>query len=353
MKEAEELEVVASTLPPVKYNVTQAALDELKAKYEVVPAEDYNALRKGIAECRDLRVDIEKHRKHLKKDALEYGRMVDSAAKDLTAKIEAIESPMKAAKDVIDAEKARIKAEKEEAERQRVAAINAKISSISNRHLELHNATPDEISNAITEMMGKTISDAEYAEYAGEAQMAVDTAIAKLGDLLAARKAQIAEAARIEAERKALEEQRRIEAEKQAEEAKRLAEERAKLDAERAAEQQKLAAERAELEAARKEVEEAKRAQEEAAAAERRRIELEAVAERRKREQEEAVADAKRRAQAAKPELEKLKEWVTRLRELAAELDAMEINELTDIKAGIQDQLARLINIITPNQINK
>lgn len=345
--ETQEAEVVTSTLPPVKYNITDAALAELKAKYQIVPTEDYNALRTGIAECRNLRVSIEAHRKHLKKDALEYGRMVDAAAKEITATIEAVEAPMREAKEAIDAEKARIKAEKEEAERQRVAAINAKISSISNRHLELHNATPDEISNVITEMMGKTISDAEYAECAGEAQMAVDTAIAKLGDLLAARKAQIAEAARIEAERKALEEQRRIEAEKQAEEAKRLAEERAKLDAERADEQQKLAAERAELEAARKEVEEAKRAQEEAAAAERRRIELEAVAERRKREQEEAVADAKRRAKAAKPELEKLKEWVTRLRELAAELDAMEINELTDIKAGIQDQLARLINIIT------
>ena len=42
-------------------------------------------------EVKNCRVAVEKHRKHLKADALEYGRTVDKEAKRITALLEPIE----------------------------------------------------------------------------------------------------------------------------------------------------------------------------------------------------------------------------------------------------------------------
>ena len=111
----------------VKYEPTDAAIAELKTRLDATlidcrTPQGYEAARRGIGECRALRVAVEKKRVALKADALEYGRRVDSEAKRITAMLEAIEDPLQAKKDAIDNEKKRIA---QEAEEKRLAAIRA------------------------------------------------------------------------------------------------------------------------------------------------------------------------------------------------------------------------------------
>ena len=62
-----------------------------------------------------LSASIEKKRKELKADALEYGRTVDSIAKQLTEKVDGVESKLKAERDAFDAVEKAEKAAKDAA----------------------------------------------------------------------------------------------------------------------------------------------------------------------------------------------------------------------------------------------
>jgi hypothetical protein len=111
----------------INYAPTDAALAEMKArlvatKFDCRTPAGYDAARRGIAECRTLRVAVEKKRVELKADALAWGKKVDTEAKRITAELESIEEPLQAAKDAIDNEKKRIA---QEAEEKRLAAIRA------------------------------------------------------------------------------------------------------------------------------------------------------------------------------------------------------------------------------------
>ena len=111
----------------VVYPITAADIATRFAGYAELTADSpqgYKAVQAAIGELRSARVDVEKRRKDLKAESLEYGRRVDEVAKYLTGLIEAIEHPLKAKKAAVDEEKARIKAEKEAAER---AAVEAQI----------------------------------------------------------------------------------------------------------------------------------------------------------------------------------------------------------------------------------
>ena len=116
-----------TTTIQVVYPITDADITARFAGYADLTADSpqgYKAVQAAIGELRSARVEVEKRRKDLKAESLEYGRRVDEVAKYLTGLIEAIEHPLKAKKAAVDEEKARIKAEKEAAER---AAIEAKI----------------------------------------------------------------------------------------------------------------------------------------------------------------------------------------------------------------------------------
>ena len=89
--------ITTPTFPAVVFSVTDAGIAELEAKHRglVVAHGDkkgYLALTQAIAEVRTARTDVEKRRKELKQDALEYGRLVDSTAKAITERLEAIET---------------------------------------------------------------------------------------------------------------------------------------------------------------------------------------------------------------------------------------------------------------------
>lgn len=107
----------------VEYSVSDAAIEKLRERYTgltIATTADYERVRVGIGEIRDIRVQVEKTRVELKADALAYGRKVDAEAKRITALLLEIEEPLKLEKQKVDYEKARVKREKEEAERRRI-----------------------------------------------------------------------------------------------------------------------------------------------------------------------------------------------------------------------------------------
>ena len=113
----------------IKYSVTEQSLKEIEEQYHpsLIPAdlsdkENYEMVRKGIAHVRGLRGDVESKRKELKKDALEFGRKVDEAAKQIKDRLLAVETPMKEAKQNYDTaiEIAKREAARKEEERQQI-----------------------------------------------------------------------------------------------------------------------------------------------------------------------------------------------------------------------------------------
>ncbi len=104
---------MTTTLTPIPVVYDLPSLPDLATKYAALTSaatkEEYEAVRLGIAELRQLRVSVEKRRVELKADALKYGREVDRVAKALTEQLEAIEGPLKALKAGVDDEKARAK----------------------------------------------------------------------------------------------------------------------------------------------------------------------------------------------------------------------------------------------------
>ena len=128
----------------VEYSVSDAAIDKLRERYSgltIASTADYERVRLGIGEIRDIRVQVEKTRVELKADALAYGRKVDAEAKRITAMLLEIEEPLKLEKQKVDDEKARVKREKEEAERRRIEADSG--ADIQKARAGLHSAEAD------------------------------------------------------------------------------------------------------------------------------------------------------------------------------------------------------------------
>lgn len=75
----------------------------------------YKAVFQALQDVKQDRIKVEKMRKALKQDALDYGRAVDAKAKEIQALIEPVEDHLKAEREAIDNEKARIEQEKKNA----------------------------------------------------------------------------------------------------------------------------------------------------------------------------------------------------------------------------------------------
>lgn len=192
------------------YSPTDAALAALRE--ECMPlrtngVDDKRAFSLVVEKRREvkkLRVAVEKRRKELKAGVLEYGRGIDGAAKEITAKLEPIEAHLIEQEKLVTDEVARIEREAEEARQAKLRDRMQALAAVG------HHALPMEV---------QALDEDGY-------QLLLDTVTH-------------AHEEKLRAEAKA-------KAEREAEEA-RLREEREKLDAERAA----IAKERAALEAAR------------------------------------------------------------------------------------------------------
>jgi len=221
---------------------------------------------------KDRRIQIEKKRKELKADALEYGRKVDGEAKRLTALLEPIETHLLQEEKAIDDEKERIRNE---------ARLKAEAEEQARREAEAARI--------------KAEQDAENERLRAEREKLEAERKAREAEWEAERQKIEVEKARVAAEQKAA--QDRIDAEREAMEAerKRIADaEAARL---RAIEMEKAkaeAAEKARVETekrvAREAAEKAAREKAKAEAAERKRLRAEAM--RSDREKLLSVANA-------------------------------------------------------------
>lgn len=250
------------------------------------------------------RVAIQKTGKEARDDANAFAKAVIAVEKELVGILDPEESRLFGLRDEWDAERQREKEEAERVERERLAAIVARIGAIKSIPLEAVGKSSAAIAVLIAETGAIDVSDLEGADQI-EAQAAQESAVAKLRELHDAAKETEARERELETERKRLAaeaaeraEAERVEREKReafeaAERRKREDEERAR----RAAEQAEMEAERRKLEAERvafeKEQTEA-RAKAEAAEAERQAKER---AEREERDRQQREELAKREAE--------------------------------------------------------
>ena len=265
-----------------EYSPTAAALAELRQKYEqaVFDTTTPTGMAKAIAarrELREVRVNLEKLRKELKAPALERSRLIDAEAKALTTQIEAMEDPIDAQIKAEEQRKADEKAERERVEREKLAALQARVADIRATAVKCVGETSNDIAGHIILLTQLEIDDT-FGVLQGDAHTAKAETISTLRDMHTAALAQEDEAERLRIERAELEAQRKA----QEEQAARDRAELAKLRAE-AEERQREAAEKLRIER-------------EAAEAERLKVAAEAAA---IRAEEEAKAKAIRDAEQA------------------------------------------------------
>lgn len=214
----------------IKFRAHDAAIAKMRAEYTLLTVKDVNdshglkLVHDARMKVKACRVAVEKLRKELKADSLEYGRKVDSVAKQITSEIEPIETHLEEQEAIVTKEKERLKSE---AEAKRKAALDSRISKLL--------AVGCVLNPQIVEVMTDE-KFAETLEAATKAKAEADRLAAeKIAAEEAEKKRQAEEAARNRAE---LEAQR-----------KQLAEERARHEAEAAAERAKLEAQRKQQEA--------------------------------------------------------------------------------------------------------
>lgn len=119
-----------------KFNLTDCAIAELKEQYMslIVNGIDDKEGLKAVNAARKMvkgyRIDIDKRRKELNADALEYQRRINGEAKRITALIEPIENHLANEEKKIDDEIERIKIEKERVEAARFQSRVIKLTGL-------------------------------------------------------------------------------------------------------------------------------------------------------------------------------------------------------------------------------
>lgn len=346
-------------------DVTEAIIAEIEERsmeLSISGVED----KKGLAmvhsarmEIKKLRVAVEKRRKELKADALEYGRRVDAKAKKFMDKLLPIEARLKGEEDRISAEKERIKREAEEA-RKRV--VQGRVNKLQKLGADIE---VDLISDCSEEEFADILATAE-TEFEERKAREEEEARQRAEQAERERQEREAEQKRLAAERAELERMRaKQEAEEKARreaEEKRMAEAHAKADAELKAQQkrqeelelerQALERERAAIERERRQVEEERRLEQaRKEAAEQARLEeqerAQAEAQAKAEEEERARAEAERR-EAMRPDLEKALAWIAKIQAVTPP----EVKDafVRDLLANAQDQIQIAFDLISQSQ---
>jgi len=217
----------------VEYNLTDDAIKKLSKQFANANINDddgYKHVKAAISTIVSYRSGIEKRRKELKADSLDWGRKIDAEAKRITALLVEIETPLKALKDEAEAEAKRKKEEAAKIERERIEIIRNKISGFNARNMILVGKDSEQLADIISDINSVVISEDEYQEFASQAEgvLAASKGILKKEyDDRVEFEAQQVKAAQEAAELKA--QQDKIAAEK-----KKLKEEQASMDAKRA-----------------------------------------------------------------------------------------------------------------------
>jgi len=115
-----------------KFDSVVPAIEELKEQFlplhinSIEDKKGYKTVAEGLSYIVSKRTAIEKKRKELKADSLEFGRRVDGRAKEITDMLSPIETHLKSEKEVIDNQLAEIELRKE-AEKQMIISARHNI----------------------------------------------------------------------------------------------------------------------------------------------------------------------------------------------------------------------------------
>lgn len=249
-----DIEVVTKAL--TDFDLVAAGLEQLNKNYKgmLFDVETPNGMavaKAARAALRNPRYEIERIRKEAKAPLLAIGKKLDSEAARITAEILKLEEPIDQQIKNEEQRKERERLAKVEAEQKRIAAILARIEAIRLLPSRAIGKTSAEVKRLLDEAAA-IIIDNDFAEYAPQANTALQTTILALQGAHAERLNHEAEQARIVAERAELERLREEQAKRdQAERARIAAEEaaaKAARDAETAAQAEALRVQRVELE---------------------------------------------------------------------------------------------------------
>lgn len=232
---------VKQTYESFEKRLEQAIAESKDVTYTITTKEGMEVAKANRNVFKAIRIELEKKRAECKAPILEVGKLLDSRAKEIEAKVRPLEERFDAD---IKAEEKRIedeKAAKIKAEAERNAQIQGRIDNIKSLPLKAMSMTSQGIQEYCIDAMNATIATAEiFGERFVEAEIAIAETTKQLNVMLEGKKAQEELAAQQEAQR--------IENERLA---KIAAEEKAKAEAEakaaQAAEAERLARERAEL----------------------------------------------------------------------------------------------------------
>lgn len=341
----------------MKSESTQLAPVE-RAAYALKSAERKDVLRALVKESADLvevrdqvardqihgaymrlknsRVALEKDAAALREDAKAFNLAMIAEEKALLAITDPEETRLKTLRDDFDQAAERERQAKAEIERTRIAALQDDIQAMRNYVAQFLGASSERLTEIIAEVQGVNME--RFAELKADAEAARAETLAGLTGLRAEAKAredeaarQVAEAARLKAEREQFDRE-------QAEARERMAAQEREAAALRAAEQKRLDEQQAEIRRQQEAVDRARREQEDrerAAAqaeedrlrAERQRVEDEAAALRRAAE-EEAIQRARKSADRVFAEKMRAVEAQHRLQSAApALLNALQLME--------------------------
>jgi hypothetical protein len=295
-------EFIPASLNAVElYSEFKSQLATLKAEsnalvFDYASAKGNKEARSHIYSLRKINAALEKARKEAKAEALEYGRKVDSMAKEIAGELDAlIEQHDKPLREI------------EERETARIDAIKRRMQTLDFAPLLTPNTTAEQLQSILAGIEAFAL-DASLGEFMATAALAKDKAIGELKSKLAERQqyeAEQAELARLRAEaveRERLDREARI-AQEAADKAKREAEQAAQRESMRV-EQERIEAERKAADAIKAQELALERAKRETAEANERAAKAEQEA-KAKAERELAAKQATERAEAEKREANK------------------------------------------------
>ncbi len=200
----EVVEAAAPASAIAEYNVTAVALAELRQRlagksYDLRTTAGDKEARGDRLELTRLLSALEAKRTELKAPVLERGRLLDAEAKRISAELEALRQPIDAA---IKADEQRREQERQAraaAEAQRVAAIRARITALSQTPMRVAGKSAEVIAAMLT-VLSRLEIDATFAEFTQEAVELRAEVLTQIGEMHAATLLQEQEAARVKAE---------------------------------------------------------------------------------------------------------------------------------------------------------
>lgn len=200
----EVVEAAAPASAIAEYNVTAVALAELRQRlagktYDLRTTAGDKEARGDRLELTRLLSALETKRTELKAPVLDRGRLLDAEAKRISAELEALRQPIDAA---IKADEQRREQERQAraaAEAQRVAAIRARITALSQTPMRVAGKSAEVIAAMLT-VLSRLEIDATFAEFTQEAVELRAEVLTQIGEMHAATLLQEQEAARVKAE---------------------------------------------------------------------------------------------------------------------------------------------------------